>query len=415
MFLEIYRKEKHCRICSSSNLELILDLGKQPPANSFITKRNIRLKEQKFPLRLFFCKDCYLLQLLDIVNKKVLFKHYLYLTGASKPIVQHFSKYASEIFHNYLKKKNDPYVVEIGSNDGSLLKEFKKFRISVLGIEPATNVTKIANKHNIKTINSFFSLALAKKLAKERKATLIVANNVVAHVENLNDLMKGVKHLLLEDGIFVFEVPYLLDLIKNTEFDTVYHEHLSYFSLIPLSKLVKQFGLEIFNIKKTKVHGGTIRVFVCRENTYKKRAIVDKIIQNEKKVGMMKLVTYKKFANNVKLLKKQILKELNRLKSNKKIIFGYGASAKGNVLLNYCGIDTKILDFIIDTTPLKHGLYSPGTHIPIIPSKKISKFGDNSVALMLAWNYKENILKKEEKFRDRGGKFFVPIPKPRLL
>jgi SAM-dependent methyltransferase len=408
-----YYERKKCRICSSHNLKLILDLGIQPPANSFIKKKDI-IRERKFPLRLFFCKDCYLLQLCDIVNKEALFSNYLYLTGASKPIVGHFSKYAKNIFKNYLYKKNKPLVVEMGSNDGSLLREFKKNGVSILGIEPASNIARLANKLKIRTKNAFFSSELAKSISLKQKADVVIANNVVGHIDDLKDFVRGVKILLVDDGIFVFEVPYAIDLIKKLEFDTIYHEHLSYFTLHPLIKLFEQFNFEIFDVQKQKVHGGSIRVFVGKKGIHKIKPSVKKMILFELQKRIDKIKTYEKFSYGVANFKNTLFNKLNELKKKKRL-FGYGAPAKGTVLLNYCNIDSKILDFIIDTTSLKQGLYTPGTHILILSPKIISKKGKNDIALMLAWNYSKDILKKEKKFRKRGGKFLIPIPKPRLV
>jgi hypothetical protein len=412
--MENYILKQKCRICSSKNLTIILDLGKQPPANSFIDQSELNSPEHKFPLRLFWCEDCYLVQLLDIVNKEYLFKNYFYMTSASKPIVEHFKKYAQDIYQEFLQKENSPFVVEIGSNDGSLLKEFKKLNTQILGIEPATNLSDLANQSNITTKNTFFSSDISKEIVKTRNASVVVANNVIAHVEDLQDLMHGIQILIGNKGTFIFEVPYLVDLIKNLEFDTIYHEHLSYFSILPLLKLVEQFGLEIFDIRKQLVHGGTLRIFVSKKENYPINNSVNTIIDNENKLGLGKIDFYQKFSIEVKDLKKNLLKILIQLKKENKSIFGYGAPAKGNVLLNYCGIDTKFLDYIVDTTTLKQGKFTPGTHIPVVSPEKIKKNGTN-VALLLAWNYKSEILEKEKFFKEIGGKFLIPIPSSELI
>ena len=414
MTKENYTLEQKCRICSSTNLTMILDLGEQPPANSFIDKNELNSSESKFPLRLFWCTDCYLVQLLDIVDKEYLFKNYFYMTSASKPIVDHFKKYAHNVFEEFLKEKTNPFVVEIGSNDGSLLSEFKKLGTQILGIEPATNLSNLANQSNITTKNTFFSSQVCKEIIKSRNATVVVANNVIAHVEDLQDLMHGIQILLDKNGVFIFEVPYLVDLIKKLEFDTIYHEHLSYFSILPLLKLVEQFGLEIFDIRKQSVHGGTLRIFVSKKNNYSINDSVKIFIDDEYSLGLDKIEFYHKFSTNIIKLKKNLIELLLRLKNENKSIFGYGASAKGNVLLNFCDIANENLDFIIDTTPLKQGKFTPGTHIPIIPPEKILEKGKNDVALLLAWNYADSILKKEELFRKNGGKFLIPVPEPHL-
>ena len=239
----MYKFRKTCRLCSGNDFELILDLGNQPPSNSFLSKNQLKNKMRRFPLRLYICKKCYHLQLLDVVNKKYLFSNYLYLTSANKPIIEHFEKYADSMYNNFLKKRDNPFVVEIGSNDGTLLKKILRYKIKVLGVEPAKNLAKLSRKSKIKTENNFFNYNLAKKISNKEKADLIIANNVLGHIDNLNDFIKGVSVLLKNTGVFVFEVPYALNLIKNLEFDTIYHEHISYFSIIPLSKWLKNIIL----------------------------------------------------------------------------------------------------------------------------------------------------------------------------
>jgi SAM-dependent methyltransferase len=415
MTTENYILEQKCRICSSTNLNMILDLGEQPPANSFVDQNELNSPKSKFPLRLFWCTDCYLVQLLDIVDKEYLFKNYFYMTSASKPIVDHFKKYAQDVYDEFLQEENNSFVVEIGSNDGSLLSEFKKLGTQILGIEPATNLSDLANQSGITTKNTFFSSQVSKDIIKSRNASLVVANNVIAHIEDLQDLMQGIQILIGDNGVFVFEVPYLVDLIKKLEFDTIYHEHLSYFSILPLLKLVGQFGLEIFDIRKQFVHGGTLRIFISKKNNYPISNSVKIFIDEEYSLGLDKIEFYHKFSTDVKELKKNLIELLVKLKNENKLLFGYGASAKGNVLLNYCCIDHQILEYIVDTTPLKQGKYTPGTHIPVISSEKILERGKNDVALLLAWNYQDEILEKEQLFRKRGGKFLIPVPQPELL
>ncbi len=410
-----YHKKNDCRICSSQDLELILDLGEQPLANAFIKKEDLEKDENKFPLKLYLCKNCYLLQLLDIVDKELLFKEYLYLTSASKPIVNHFKKYASDVYEEFLKEIDNPLVIEIGSNDGSLLKEFKKNGADVLGIEPAENIAKMANEMGIPTKNVFLNYNVAKEISLKKKASMIVANNVFGHVEDLKEFMKCIKILSNDKGIFVFEVPYLIDLIQKLEFDTVYHEHLSYFSLMPLMKLMEEFNLQIFDVKKQKVHGGTIRVFVSQKNNFKNTINLQKLIKLEKEFGIEEIKTYQKLSENVKELKNQLQNKLLEFKKNGKTIFGYGAPAKGNVLLNYCNIGSQFLDYIVDTTPLKQGLYSPGMHILVKSNIQDTEKSSEQVALLLAWNYEQAIINKEEEFLKNGGKFLVPIPIPKII
>ena len=413
--MNYYNFRKKCGICNGTNLSEILNLGEQPPADSLIENIKLISKEVKFPLRLGLCKDCFFVQLLDIVDKEFMFKYYPYMTSASKPIVEHFKKYANEIYNDYLISKNESTVLEIGSNDGSMLLEFQKLGVKVLGIEPAENIAKIANELGILTKNQFFSSIMAKEISKTENISVVVANNVVAHVDDLHDFMEGIKILIKENGIFVFEVPYLNDLIQKLEFDTIYHEHLSYFSLLPIINWANKFGLEVFDIKKQTVHGGTIRVFITKKGNILQKNSVQKFLDEEHQYGLDKILTYEKFAQNVIDLKSDLIESIIKLKKEKKSLIGYGASAKGNVLLNYCNIDHTILDFIIDTTPLKQGKFTPGTHIPILPPNAMESKGDGDVALLLAWNYEDAILEKEKLFRSKGGKFLIPIPKPRIL
>jgi SAM-dependent methyltransferase len=410
-----YKFRKNCRLCSSKEFKLVLDLGKQPPSNAFLTRKEREKIEKVFPLRLYLCKTCHHLQLLDVVDKEYLFSNYLYMTSANKPIIQHFEDYVDYVYQKFLKKKKERMVVEIGSNDGTLLKKFLKYDVDVLGIEPAKNLAKISRSFKIKTENNFFSHSIAKKISNRKKADVIIANNILGHVDKLNDFIKGIKILLKDDGVFVFEVPHALKLIKNLEFDTVYHEHLSYFFITPLHKWLRKNELEIFHIQKQDVHGGTIRVFVSKSGSHKERKSVRGFMKEEEKNGINNKQTYDKFSTSIESLRKNLVKKIESLKKKNKIIFGYGAPAKGNVLLNYCKIDNKILDFVTDTTILKQGKLTPGTKIPIISPKDKPKNYKNMIALLLAWNYKDAIIKNEKNFIKNGGRFLIPIPKPVLL
>ena len=414
--MSIYKFRKQCRLCSNDQFNLVLDLGKQPPSNAFLSKSQLKKSEKKFPLRLYICKRCHHLQLRDVVDKKYLFSHYLYLTSANKPIIDHFQKYVDSVYRKFLKRKKNPFVVEIGSNDGTLLKKFSKYGVNVLVIEPAKNLAKISRNSKIKTENSFFSFKLARKISKKQKADLIIANNVLGHVDDLNNFIRGISILLNKNGIFVFEVPHGLEMIKNLEFDTIYHEHISYFLIEPLSKWLNENDLEIFNIEKQKVHGGTIRGFISRKNIFKIRKSVENLKKQEKNYGLNKLQTYMQFSKRTLNLKLLLMKKIKKFKAKNYSVFGYGAPAKGNVLLNYCKIDHKFLDFITDTTILKQGKFTPGMHIPIkspnILKKQQSK---KSVALLLAWNYKKAIIAKEKKFLSCGGRFLIPIPTLKII
>jgi len=403
-----------CRICGNSNLVKILDLGEMPLANAFLKKEDINNPEPKFPLVIYFCKDCGLLQVLDIVNPELLFKHYHYLTSTSKPLADHFIDLGENLTNRFIKSEND-LVIDIGGNDAVLLNSIKN-KCRVLNIEPAENIAKISKGKGVDTIENFFSFELAKDILKKYgPAKIIAANNVFAHIDNLKDILEGVKILIGDNGVFVFEVHWvgnLLGLKGIGGFDQIYHEHLSYFSLLAIKGLINQFDLKIFDIKLIPIHGKSLQVYVSKK--YKALDSVNEFLEEEKNLGLDEVKTYMDFTKRVEGNKNELKNLLQKLKNENKKIVGYGAPAKGNTLLNYFEIDNKILDFIVDDSPLKQGLYTPGTHIPIFSSDKLKEEKPDYL-LLLAWNYTESILKKEQKLRDKGVKFIIPIPKVKIV
>lgn len=407
----IHRTE--CRICGNKNLYKFLSLGHTPLVNSFLRKDQLDKIEPYYPLDVYICNNCYLVQLLDVVFPDVIFKDYVYVTGTSKPMKIHFEGLAKDIFQNFKINKNS-LVVDIGSNDGTLLQSFLEYDYQVLGVEPASNISKLAKDRGIRTINDFFSEKCATKIYEEYgKADIITATNVFAHIDNLQDILQGINCLLTDDGIFIIEVPYLLNLLNNSEFDTIYHEHLSYFSIYPLIYLVKKFGLEIVNIEQLSIHGGTIRVFIQKLSGKQSQNVID-MLATERNSGLYSLDIYNKFSRHTISIKERLVKLLDTLKNDGARITGYGAAAKGNILLNYCKIGTNILDYISDTTPFKQGLYTPGMHIPVVSEEIFHKDFPDYV-LLLAWNYTNDILKKETKYIQNGGKFIIPVPEPRIV
>lgn len=408
---------KNCRICKSRQLYKFFSLGLTPLANAFLNKKDLDKPEKYYPLNVYFCKKCYLVQLLDIVNPKILFKDYAYMTGASSPMKRHFYDLAKDISKKFTFSKHR-LIIDIGSNDGTLLSNFKKLKFQILGIEPARNLALLARKRGIPTINMLFNEEVARKISKKfNKASIIIATNVFAHVNNLDDFVRGIKNLLADDGIFIIEVPYLLSLLKNLEFDTIYHEHLSYFSIHSLVYLFRNFGLQIIEIENISVHGGSIRIFIQKQKQKQKMNISKKLkayLWQEKKAGLLYLSTYKNFTKRVLILKQQLLVLLSLLKQQGNSICGYGATAKGNTLLNFCGINHNLIDFIIDTTPFKEGKFTPGTHIPIFPRERMYKKMPD-YTLLLAWNYAKDILIKEKKYRENEGKFILPISIPKIV
>lgn len=403
-------KKKQCRICGSSALAEILNLGEMPLANAFLRAEDLAKEERKFPLVVYFCKNCFLVQLLGVVHPKILFEHYRYLTSTSAPLVRHFVQAANILAKKFIKEKSD-LALEIGGNDGVLLQEMKK-HCNVLNIEPAKNVAELAKKSGVETINEFFTNALAGDVLKKYgRARLIIADNVMAHIDDLSDVFRGIKTLLSDDGAFVFEVHWVGNLTGDGGFDQIYHEHLCYFSLSPLIRLAGKFGLKIFDIELLPVHGQSMRIYAGKNQ--KVRNSVKALLAQEKKLGLQNLETFLNFSKKVDKNKNELVDFLTSLKRKKAVIAGYGAPAKGNTLLNYCQIDNSTIDFISDTTPLKHGLWTPGSHIPVYSRETWPRKPD--YFLLLAWNYADSIIAKETDFRNGGGKFIIPVPEVRIV
>lgn len=412
MTKDVY-KISSCQFCKSKNLKKVLDFGKTPPANSFLRKDQLKKNEAIFPLQVYLCGNCYLLQLGHVVDPEILFKNYVYTSSTSPVFVKHFEDYATEVFKRFHLNK-ESLVIDIGSNDGILLKPFKALGVKILGVDPAENLANLATMEGIPTLPKFFDSKLAEEISKSAgQADIVTANNVFAHIRNLDEIVEGIKILLKDNGVFIFEVAYLGDFLEKNYFDTVYHEHLFYHAIRPLNKFFKRHNMIIFNVEKTPTHGGSIRIFVKKTKAkYLIENSVQKTIKDEIKNGLGKESTYLNFSKRVEENKNKLLKLLNNIKSQGKRIVGYGAPAKGNTLLNYFGIDTKFLDYIVDDSPLKQGLYAPGTHIPIISLDVFSKRLKPDYMLILAWNFAEPIMEKLSNFSQSNGRFIIPVPEP---
>ena len=408
-------KLESCRICKNTKLEKILDLGEMPLANAFLDEDQLGQEEIFYPLRVVWCGSCGLLQIDEIVPPEILFSNYVYVSGTSEALRKHFEGLATEVVHDF-NLNSEALVVDIGSNDGTLLKEFRKFSVQVMGVEPAINIAKIAEENGIKTINSFFSEDIAKKIVKENgKADAVTATNVVAHTNNLDDLLKGIAYLLKEDGVFVIEVPYLVDLLDKVEFDTIYHEHLSYFAVRPLKRLFEAHDLKIVNVERVTIHGGTIRVFVSKKkSSYKINESVSQLISLEIEKGLSEITAYRKFAERVEKLKADLVRLLQKLKNENRKVIGYGAAAKGNTLLNYYHVGPDLMEFIADLSPMKQNKFTPGTHIPVYSPERIYDAKPNYMVI-LAWNFADEIMGQQSKFKEIGGKFIVPVPEVRVI
>lgn len=403
-----------CRMCKSSTLTEFLNLGKQPLANSFLRRTDLKRPEPMYPLRVLFCSTCGLSQLGEVVDPNLLFRDYIYFSSGMPKLSDHFRQYAEEVVCNFAPSKKD-LVVEIGSNDGILLSAVKKLGPRVLGIDPALNVVKIANKLGATTMADFFSEKLADKIVKKYgKARAVIGNNVVAHIDDHHDLIRGVKKLLTDDGVFVFEAPYLVDMFENLTFDTIYHEHLSYLSVRPLSRLFGLFGMEIFDVKILPVQGNSLRVYVGNKDAHTVKPIVQELIEREMKLGMHTLGAHQRLAKDIRKLKQEVRKILANLKSRGRKVAAYGAPAKGNTLLNYFGIGPDIIEYATEALPSKVGLYTPGMRIPVHDIDEARR-NPPDYYLLLAWNYQDTILEKESDFRNRGGKFILPVGHKRII
>lgn len=402
----------NCRVCRNKIIEFF-SLGQMPLVNAFLKKEEISL-EKKYNLSVGFCPKCYLVQLLETISPEKLFRNYVYFSSTSQSFLDHCKKTAQ-----YLTKRLNlgpkSLVLEIASNDGAQLQYFKELGIQILGIDPALNIAEFANKKGIPTIAEFFNYNFAKKLKKEKgiQADLVFGANILAHVPEIIDFVKGVSIILKPKGTAIFEFPYLKGLLEN-KFDIIYHEHVFYYSLIALRKLFKKANLEIYDVEMTPMQGGSLRIFISHLNNFPTSENVKKLVEQEIKKGFNKIETYMKINENIKKLKTRLISLLKKLKRQGKKIAGYGAPAKGNVLLNYFGINKDYLDFIVDKSEVKQGLYTPGTHFLVYPPEKIYQEKPDYI-LILAWNLAEEIMEQLKDYHNAGGKFIIPIPEVQVI
>jgi len=392
-------------------MKKFLDLGLQPLANSYIKKKSIKLNEKKFKLVVGFNPKNYLVSILNTVPKEKMFnKDYPYKSSESKTMQKSFMDLARKLKKIYKPK----FVIEIGSNDGAFIKNFN--RNVVVGVEPCKNLARITQKQNYKTYAEYWSPKLSQKITKNKKADLIYSANTLSHIKNFNEIFKAIEYALSNKGILILEDPSLLECLKNGAYDQFYCEHIYVFSTIALEKVLKKFNLEIFDIENTNTHGGSIRYFIKKKSNkfYKIKNNVNKEIKKEKKFGLHKYSTYKKFAIRVKESKKKLLNIFKKLKSKKLKIIGYGATAKSCTVLNFCGIGVNSIDYFYDTTSFKINKYLPGSKIEIKKYRKLSR-KDADIVFLGAWNFKEEIFKKERTFIKQGGKFITHVPYPKIL
>ena len=402
-----------CRICGKVGLNSILSLGKTPLANALLREDQLGDGESTWPLELAWCPDCSLAQITETVPPEILFREYAYFSSFSDTMVAH-AKTIADRLRETRKLGPNSLAVEIASNDGYLLQWYHKAGIPVLGIEPAQNIARVAQaERGVRTISEFFGREIAEQLAKSgQKADVIHANNVLAHVADLNGVVAGFAAMLKPDGVVVVEAPYLKDLLDHVEFDTIYHEHLCYFSLTALTRLFQQHGLTIVDVERLKIHGGSLRIFAAQTNSADVQPSVLRLL-NEESAWVRDAKSYETFGNRVEALRSDLITLLDSLKAEGKRIAVYGASAKGSTLLNYFGIGRKQLDFVVDRSTVKQGLYTPGTRLKICdPSRLVTDQPD--YCLLLTWNFADEILKQQTQYRQQGGKFIIPIPQVRV-
>ncbi|MGH9799352.1 MAG: class I SAM-dependent methyltransferase, partial [Blastocatellia bacterium] len=406
----VYHRRETCRACGEKSLKLFLPLGSQPLANSFLKSPDEFAAEQFFPLDTHFCESCSLVQIPDVVDPEVMFRHYLYVTGTSETIARHNRGYAKTV-SEMQRLTSDDLVIEVASNDGSLLLCFKELGVKTLGVEPATNIAAMAREAGIETVNEFFNLGSAKKIrAAYGPAKAVIGNNVLAHVDDTQDFLRGCKAIIGEDGLVIIEMPYLGDLLGRTEYDTIYHEHLCYFSVTSLMRLCEAAGLVIVRMDHVPIHGGSLRMHAgLKEGHQNHSAQVLAWAEEEKSKGFTSFDRYEQLARSVEGSRDSLLGLLNRLKAEGKTVAGYGAAAKGNTLLNYCQITTDLLPYLVDKNPLKLGMFTPGMHIPVLPVSTLLERQPNYL-LILAWNFGEEIMRQQSEYKARGGKFIIPIP-----
>lgn len=401
-----------CRVCGGQDLIPLLDLGDSPPANAYLRRGQLQEPEREYPLGIHMCRDCSLVQLLTVVDPTILFKDYHFMTGASQPSVAHFAEYAESVVAPFLRSPAD-LVIDVGGNDGVLL-SFLTGRARVLNVDPADNLADASRARGVPFHAAFFSSAVADELRAEHgPARVITANNVFAHTDPIRDVMHGVARLLDTDGVFVFEVHWVKHLLDNACFDQIYHEHLCYYSLHAIRHLLRGAGLQLFDVQVIPTQGQSLRVFAASgERPVSPR--VAEVLEAERASGVTEVGTWQDFAATVEQGKRDMNAMLTGFKSDGKRIVGYGAPAKSTTLLNYYGLGPDTIDYIVDSTPLKQGLYTPGMHVPIVGMERLADDTPDYV-FVFAWNFREAILAKEHALRERGARFVFAFPHPTVV
>jgi 2-polyprenyl-3-methyl-5-hydroxy-6-metoxy-1,4-benzoquinol methylase len=405
----------NCRFCGKEEIFKFLELGTMALANSFLTEEELKsAPEPQYPLDVYFCDKCGLVQIGYAVPPDALFKDYIYFSATSDLVHRH-ADYLAKSFQRRFGLNGDSQVVEIASNDGTVLNYFKKTGVKVLGVEPAVNIARVAVEAGIDTCNEFFNESTA-MLIKEKygAADVILGRHVFAHVPEIHGFVKGLKYLLAPGGAVAIEAPYLIDFVEKNEFDTVYHEHYSYLSVRAMSHLFNLFDMELFDAERVVIHGGSIIYFIGHKGAHPVSRSVADLAGAEIEKGLDKKETYIEFAKRTVVVRDSLLKLLHDLKASGKRIAAYGAPAKGNTLLNYCGITTDLVEYTVDKSPYKQNLYTPGSHLPVFHPDRLAQDMPDYV-LLLAWNFADEIMEQQKAYTDKGGKFILPIPEVRIV
>lgn len=416
-----HKEFQKCRFCLSEDIEKVISLGNIPLAGGFLkkgTKKSEFSQEKFYPLDIAFCKKCFFLQVSSSVNPDILFKNYFYFSSSIKTLVEHFKKNVDELKKLFPKPKYK-FIVEIGCNDGSFISALQNNGYKALGVDPATNIVKPLKRKGLPIINNYFTEKVASSIIKKYgKADAIYSFHTLAHIEDIQNVYCGIKKLLKDDGFAAIEVHYLGNVLNEMQFDMIYHEHQYYYSLIALQNFLKRFDMEVFDVKRIPIRGGSIQFFIQNKQSKKRRKItaaVIKLVAEEKKHGFDTVNRYKEYAKDVENVKKDLIKLLDKLKQKGKTIAGYGASGRGTIVINYCGLDKNYLEYVIDDAPAKHGAFVPGTHQKIVSSNILQSKKRPDYAVLFAWPFFEEIKRKQGKYTKNGGKFIVPLPKVTIV
>lgn len=403
---------KNCRACNSQNLALVLDLGSTPLANSLLRKEDLNKPEFVAPLEVLLCESCSLAQISCTIPPEKLFRNYAYFSSFSDTMLTHAQDLCTRLKDRY-KLGNQSFVIEIASNDGYLLKNYEQSGIPTLGIEPALNVAEVARVNGIETITEFFDSNLAKKIVEMKgKADIVHAHNVLAHVPDINSILQGLHIILKDTGIAVVEVPYAVKMIDKLEFDTIYHEHVFYFSVTAINNLLKRNSLVLVDVEQVEIHGGSLRMVIAKSG--KQSAALNYMLEEERIRGFDTKRAYESFAKQVSDLKVALVNLIRGLKKENKKLAVYGAAAKGSTLLNYCELSLDVFDFAVDRSTAKQGFFMPGIKLPIYDPIELIKEKPDYV-LLLTWNFAEEILRQQAEYTQQGGQFILPIPEPKIL